>query len=768
MLWAKRAINIMMRQFELVERVLAYNPNADEALLNKAYVYAMLKHGMQTRASGDPYFAHPLEVASILTELKLDDATIVVALLHDTIEDTDATRQEIDQMFGSEIGTIVEGLTKIDRLNLVSKEKAQAENLRKLLLAVSKDVRVLLVKLADRLHNMRTIEYVKEEKKQRIAQETMDIYAPLAGRMGMQDMRSELEDISFKILQPQNYAAITNRMAELENSSKKAIEIISKELEQKFTQEGIKAQVSARIKSPWSTFAKIERESISLEMLSDIIGFRVIVENIEDCYSTLGVVHTSWQVVPGRFKDYISVPKHNDYRSIHTTIVGPGRQRVELQIRTCEMHRIAEYGIAAHALYKDNVSENLKRLEQESKAYAWLRSTIDHLTDSNYPEEFLEYTKLELFQDQVFCFTPLGRLIALPRGATPIDFAYAVHSELGDICVGAKINGSLVPLTTKLFSGAEVEIIVDQNHTLPASIEGIAATGKARAAIRKTVRLAEQKRTISLGDQMLLAILHDEGLEFGDDEINKLAQEMEQENRQELAENIGLGVITSEDLAKCAAVFKGVHRVSSKKINLPIARTADGWFALKSSDRFRFRVPRGQGGNEKSQLLDSDTEVKISPEGLVPGDRIVGIMTKEKLITIYPIHSEALVDYHNNDVRWIDVRWDILTVEKRYHKVAISMLAQNKPGMLAKISSLIAQRDANIHNMVLHQASPDFHKLIIELELTNLPQLVDVINSLKADPSISKVNRASIIEARTIKNIDWNMNNPTQQIKKNK
>ncbi|RYE53097.1 MAG: bifunctional (p)ppGpp synthetase/guanosine-3',5'-bis(diphosphate) 3'-pyrophosphohydrolase, partial [Hyphomicrobiales bacterium] len=342
----------MMRQYELVERVQAYNPNADEQLLNKAYVYAMQKHGSQKRASGDPYFNHPLEVAAILTELKLDDASIAVGLLHDTVEDTDATRAEIDQIFGGEIATIVDGLTKIERLNLVSREEAQAENLRKLLLAISQDVRVLLVKLADRLHNMRTLQYMRADKQQRIAQETMDIYAPLAGRMGMQDMRNELEDLSFRILQPDHYKAIIERLEHLQAENKETIDTITRELTERLAAEGITARVKARVKSPYSIFSKIQRKSIALEQLSDMIGFRVIVDTLEQCYTTVGLIHTTWKVVPGRFKDYISVPKHNDYRSIHTTIVGPSRQRVELQIRTVEMDRIAEFGIAAHALYK--------------------------------------------------------------------------------------------------------------------------------------------------------------------------------------------------------------------------------------------------------------------------------------------------------------------------------------------------------------------------------------------------------------------------------
>ncbi len=494
----------MMRQYELVELVQAYNPNANEALLNKAYVYAMQKHGRQTRASGDPYFAHPLEVAAILTELHLDDATIAVALLHDTIEDTDATRAEIDQLFGQEIGAIVDGLTKIDRLNLGSREEAQAENLRKLLLAISEDVRVLLVKLADRLHNMRTLEFVPEHKKKRIAQETMEIYAPLAGRMGMQDLRSELEDLSFRTLHPEQYEVIRNHLDAYAADNHAVVDEIRMELAQRFVDAGIIATVSSRLKAPFSVFKKMERKSISLEQLSDIIGFRVIVDNVDQCYKTLGVVHQTWSVVPGRFKDYISTPKQNDYRSIHTTIVGPERERVELQIRTREMNSIAEMGIAAHALYKDDISGDMNRLEKESRAYAWLRNTIEHLTEGENPQEFLEHTKLELFQDQVFCFTPRGRLIALPRGATPIDFAFAVHTDIGNSCVGCRINGTAMPLTTKLRNGDEVEIDRDEKHRPPPNWENIAITGKARAAIRRSLRLAAQERAERLASKFMM------------------------------------------------------------------------------------------------------------------------------------------------------------------------------------------------------------------------------------------------------------------------
>src|SRR5215813_9736734 len=457
----------MMRQYDLVERVRSYNPDTNEDLLNRAYVYAMKAHGAQTRASGDPYFSHPLEVAAILTDLKLDDATIVAALLHDTIEDTEATRAEIDQVFGHEIGALVEGLTKLKRLELVSREAKQAENLRKLLLAVSDDVRVLLIKLADRLHNMRTLEFVPPASRKRIADETLDIYAPLAGRMGMQEMREELEDLSFRSFDPEAYAVVKQRLDALAEKNRNLIGEIESQLVKNLQKNGVVAHVYGRRKKPFSIWTKMERKSVGFEQLSDIFGFRVVLETIEACYHALGVVHTTWPVVPGRFKDYISTPKQNDYRSIHTTVIGPGNQRVELQIRTEEMHDIAEYGIAAHTVYKDAAGAPAELLSRESNAYAWLRRTIALLAEGSNPEEFLEHTKLELFQDQVFCFTPKGKLIALPRHANVIDFAYAVHTDVGNSAVGCKINGKFAPLSSELQNGDEVEILTSKAQVAP-------------------------------------------------------------------------------------------------------------------------------------------------------------------------------------------------------------------------------------------------------------------------------------------------------------
>src|SRR5215813_5110467 len=440
----------MMRQYDLIERVRRYNPNTNEDLLNRAYVYAMRAHGEQKRASGDPYFSHPLEVAALLTDLKLDDATIAAALLHDTIEDTPATRAEIDELFGHDIGTLVEGLTKLKKLDLVTKEAKQAENLRKLLLAIADDVRVLLVKLADRLHNMRTLEHVPPPTRRRSAEETLEIYAPLAGRIGMHEMREELENLAFRELNPEAYKVVTERLDALAERHIGLIAEIEQQLKRKLADRGIVAEVRGRRKRAYSIWRKMERKAVGFEQLSDIFGFRVIVRNVPECYQALGIVHTTWPVVPGRFKDYVSTPKQNDYRSIHTTVIGPGNQRVELQIRTEEMHDIAEYGIAAHTVYKDDAGAPAELLSRESNAYAWLRRTIALLAEGSNPEEFLEHTKLELFQDQVFCFTPKGKLIALPRDATPIDFAYAVHTDVGNHAVGCKINGKIAPLASEL------------------------------------------------------------------------------------------------------------------------------------------------------------------------------------------------------------------------------------------------------------------------------------------------------------------------------
>ncbi|OYX68697.1 MAG: bifunctional (p)ppGpp synthetase/guanosine-3',5'-bis(diphosphate) 3'-pyrophosphohydrolase, partial [Rhodospirillales bacterium 35-44-4] len=477
----------MMRQFELVERVKAYDPSADEDLLNRAYVFAMKAHGSQTRESGDPYFTHPLEVAGILTRWQLDSATIATALLHDTIEDTPATYKDIQTLFGDEIAFLVDGVTKLSKIELQSDKSEQAENFRKLVLAMSKDLRVLLVKLADRLHNMRTLFATSPEKRKRVSRETMEIYAPLAERIGMHEMRNELEDLAFSYLNPEAHTRIVERLNVMRRKGEDAVSRIMAQLKEVLSEGGLHASISGREKTPYSIWRKLEKKNIEFEQLSDIMAFRVVVDDLEDCYQALGIIHSTYPMISGRFKDYISAPKANDYQSLHTTVIGPEDQRVEIQIRTVEMNDIAEMGLAAHWQYKDGKSEleNAHRFKKtKGIQYPWVQKILNILETASTPQDFFEHTKMEMFEDTVFCFTPGRELITLPKGATPVDFAYAVHSEVGDHCVGAKVNGRIVPLRSSLSHGDEVEIITTKNHIPSPEWERFVVTGKARSRIR--------------------------------------------------------------------------------------------------------------------------------------------------------------------------------------------------------------------------------------------------------------------------------------------
>ena len=743
----------MMRQYELVERVQRYKPDVNEALLNKAYVYAMQKHGHQRRASGDPYFSHPLEVAAILTDMRMDEATIAVALLHDTIEDTSATRAEIDQLFGSDMGKLVEGLTKLKKLDLVSKKAEQAENLRKLLLAISDDVRVLLVKLADRLHNMRTLDAVPPAKRQRIAEETMDIYAPLAGRMGMQDMREELEELAFRTINPEAHRAVTERLAEIYERNKGVISEIEHALSDLFIKYALYAEVKSRQKKPWSVFRKMESKALSFEQLSDLFGFRVVVANVEDCYRALCAIHTTWSMVPGRFKDYISTPKQNDYRSIHTTIVGPSRQRVELQIRTQEMDEVAEYGVAAHSIYKDHGSGAKGQdhaVSKDTNAYAWLRQTIESLAEGDNPEDFLENTKLELFQDQVFAFTPKGRLIALPRGATPIDFAYAVHTDVGDTCVGAKVNGRIMPLMTELKNGDEVEIIRSKAQVPPAAWESIVVTGKARSAIRRATKNAIRKQYSGLGTRILERAFERAGKTFSKEAIKPVLHRLARKDVEDVVAAVGRGELSSPDVLK--AVFPD-HK-EDRGLHAPPKAREEGWFNLRNAAGMLFQIPGrsssrkarkadGQGGAVPIRGVTGDLPVSFAPEGAVPGDRIVGIVQPGKGITIYPIQSPSLTAFDDQPERWIDVRWDIDDEHKERFPARVSVTAINEPGSLASIAQTIAANDANIHTLSMVRTAPDFTEMAFDLEVWDLKHLNRLLSQLKDNGSVSEVKRVN-------------------------
>ncbi|MBU3888261.1 MULTISPECIES: RelA/SpoT family protein [Methylosinus] len=733
----------MMRQYELVERVRKYNPQVDEDLLNRAYVYAMKAHGQQTRASGDPYFSHPLEVAAILTDLKLDDATIVAAVLHDTVEDTSSTLDEINRLFGPQIGKLVDGLTKIEKLDLVSKKAAQGENFRKLLLAVAEDVRVLLVKLADRLHNMRTLHFVPPEKRARIAQETLDIYAPLAGRMGMQRLREELEGLAFRHLTPEAYQAIESRLHDLRAKNGRIIKKIEKELTQEFATRGIHAAVTGRQKTPYSVWRKMERKSIAFEQLSDIFGFRIIVDDVEDCYRALGIVHTKWPSVPGRFKDYISTPKQNDYRSIHTTVIGPGHQRVELQIRTATMHEIARFGIAAHALYKDSSSdEGKEELAKESRAFKWLQDTLELLAHGDSPEEFLEHTRLELFQDQVFCFTPKGGLIALPRGATPIDFAYAVHTRVGDSAVGAKINGRIAPVLSQLQNGDEVEIIRAESHVPPAAWESLVVTGKARSAIRRATREAVRMQYAGLGRQIVTRAFERAGRPVSDEKLKAALPRLARASLEDAFAAVGRGEIYSGDVVK--SVYPDFSEERKPAPQMRLEPGEPGWFGMKSNVNVVFKAP---GASDQASAipirgLRGDVPVRFAPEGgAVPGDRIVGILTPGEGITIYPIQSPALTAFDDQPDRWLDVRWDIDPENRELFPARLVVTAINEPGTLGGLATLIGETGANIDNVAFAIHSPDFREMRFDLEVADLKHLNDIIARLRASALVSKVER---------------------------
>ncbi len=535
----------MLRQYELVERVKAYDPAANEDLINRAYVYSVKVHGSQQRASGDPYFAHPIEVAGILTRYRLDTATIVTALLHDTVEDTATTIDEIEKGFGGEVAKLVDGVTKLSKIELQSKEESQAENFRKFLLAMSADLRVLLVKLADRLHNMRTLKYIpSEDKRRRIARETLELYAPLAERIGMRDCQEELQDLAFAELNRDARDSIVKRLEFLAARGGDVVPRIIGSLDELMKAEGVAAKISGRQKTPFSIWKKMQQKAVEFEQLSDIMAFRIVVKSVADCYRALGALHSKYRVVPGRFKDYISLPKPNGYRSLHTGVFGPGGHRIEVQIRTEEMHQFAELGLAAHWQYKQNVAA------AETEAYRWLRGLLDILEQGADAEEFLEHTKLEMFQDKVFCFTPHGDLIEMPRGATPVDFAYAVHSEIGDHCVGAKINGRMVPLRTTLKNGDQVEIITSKAQTPSPEWERFVVTGKARARIRRFIRLRQRQEYLDLGQAMLEKAFVARGGSYTGKVVEPVLRQFGQSSVEDLVASVGQGNVSVGDVAK--------------------------------------------------------------------------------------------------------------------------------------------------------------------------------------------------------------------------
>jgi GTP pyrophosphokinase len=716
----------MIRQFELLEQVKAYDPGADEDALNRAYVFAMKAHGVQKRASGDPYFSHPLEVAGILTAYKLDSASIVTALLHDTIEDTPATLKEIEHHFGKEVARLVNGVTKLTRIELQSDHATQAENFRKLVLAMSEDIRVLLIKLADRLHNMRTLHHIEDpEKRRRIATETMDIYAPLAARIGMQAMKNELEDLAFAEINPDVRNSILARLGFLRKQGGDLVARIITQLGATLAEAGIKATVVGREKTSYSVWRKMWYQEVGFEQLSDIMGFRVIVDSVEECYRTLGVVHSAYAVVPDRFKDYISTAKPNGYRSLHTGVFGPERQRIEMQIRTREMHEIAEHGVAAHWIYKQGAGRT------DGRQYRWIRELLDILETAAGPEEFLEHTKLEMFRDQVFCFTPKGDLINLPRGATAVDFAYAVHSEVGDNCVGAKINGRMMPLRTQLGNGDQVEIITSKAQTPSPTWERFVVTGKARSHIRRFIRSKERDQYVQLGRAILDRAFHEEGYEFSNKALEGVLKVFKVGDADDLCADVGAGHHTGRDVVE--AVFPGTRKKKRKDEKVvPLARA-----------RTRKAKKKGKGAAIPIKGLIPGMAVHFAmccyP---LPGDRIVGIVTTGKGVTIHTIDCETLENQAETPDRWLDVAWEMDSESLDVHVARVYLTVLNEPGSLGSLSTVIAKNEGNISNLKITERSREFFDMVIDVEVRDVKHLTNIIAALRATPVINAVERA--------------------------
>jgi GTP diphosphokinase / guanosine-3',5'-bis(diphosphate) 3'-diphosphatase len=695
----------VLRQYELIEKVRAYDPDADEALINRAYVFSLKAHGSQMRASGDPYFSHPIEVAGILTDLKLDDETIVTAILHDTIEDTVATAQEIERLFGPNVARLVDGVTKLSKIEAQSENERAAENLRKFLLALSDDIRVLLVKLADRLHNMRTLHHVaSEEKRRRIARETMDIYAPLAERIGMYEMMTEMQTLAFRELEPDAYASITRRLKQLHASGGDLVSRIGLGLELHLADNGLTAEVFGREKQPYSIWKKMAERHISFEQLSDVMAFRVIVGDTADCYRALGLIHKRWPMVPGRFKDYISTPKRNGYCSLHTSVIHDSKMRIEIQIRTREMHERAERGLAAHWAYK------------EGKPVAdlpvpWIDDLVEILDHADSPEELLEHTRMAMYQDRIFAFTPKGELIQLPKGATPVDFAYAVHTDLGDRTVGAKVNGRVVPLRTLLENGDQVEILASEaQHPQPSWLRFV-VTGKARAGVRRFVRHKERDETIELGRKIY------------DEIVQRLPAELD------------------KDALKQALKRLKIESADELMIAIARKRVSDG-------NVMEALMPGSAGGDVARRPLPQRTAISI--KGLtagvayhlaacchpIPGDRIVGLRREDEEIEVHVIGCDTLAS-------GIDADWlDLAPGEGSEGAAArISVILHNVAGSLGAMAGILGANGANIVNLQLVHRDGSFHTFHLDVEVHDLAHLHAIVAGLREADAVSSVER---------------------------
>jgi GTP pyrophosphokinase len=713
----------MIRLNDILDKVSSYNPSADLDLIRKAYVFSAKVHQGQIRLSGEPYLIHPMEVTAILADLKLDVPSVITGLLHDTVEDTLTTLEEIESIFGSEVANLVDGVTKIGKINFRTKEESQAENFRKMLLAMSDDIRVILIKLADRLHNMRTLQYQPETKQRSIAKETLDIYAPIANRLGISWVKSELEDLSFRYLEQQIYYDLASKVAKKKQERESDAEQVKEIILGKLAEHGIKGDVSGRSKHLYSIFRKMESRNVDIDQIYDLIAIRVLVEDIRECYEVLGIIHSTWKPVPGRFKDYIAMPKGNMYQSLHTTVIGPFAERMEVQIRTGEMHRVAEAGIAAHWKYKEGKGYD----EKEVKRFAWLRQLLEWQHELQDSREFMDTVKVELFPEEVYVFTPKGDVKSLPRGATPIDFAYGVHTDVGHRCVGAKVNGKLVPLKYELKNGDIIEVITSPHHTPSKDWLKIVKSSRARNKIRAWIKTEERKRSISLGREIVEKEFRRYSLNYGKllkaGEIKRVATEFGFMGDEDLLASVGYGKLSCNQLlGKLLPPEKIEERQERKESRVG-------------------RIIEKLTKKSSSAIQISGVEDVLVRFGKccnpVPGDDITGFITRGRGVTIHT--SDCAIALDCDPERRVDVAWN--RTRKVALPVKIRVSCHDQKGILANISQAIANCEANIASASIHSTVDKRGINLFEVEITDLDHLNRVINNIMKVNGVTKVER---------------------------
>ncbi|MDC3082778.1 bifunctional (p)ppGpp synthetase/guanosine-3',5'-bis(diphosphate) 3'-pyrophosphohydrolase [Pelagibacteraceae bacterium] len=703
-------INKMHKEIELIT---SYLTNEEKDKVRHALKLSEQAHSNQLRNSGDPFITHPLEVAKILTSIKLDADSIVAGLLHDTLEDTNLNIKEISKNFGNQIVELVDGLTKINKYSLKVKNQKFGENYKKLILATTKDLRVILVKLADRLHNMRTIQFIKDEnKKTKIALETLEVFAPLAQRLGMKEWQDELEDISFEVINPDAKKTIVERLEYLKSKDDNIVDEIRYELKNIFFQEDLFCKVEGRIKSPYSIWNKIKNKNISFEQLSDIMAFRIITNSTRECYRCLGIIHRQYPYIQGRFKDFISAPKSNGYRALHTSVMGPKNKKIEIQFRSNVMDQIADFGIASHWKYKD--PKKIK--EKDAREYKWVYDLVDSMNSSVTQDELIQNSKLKVFQNDIFVFTPKGHLIELPKNATPVDFAYAIHSQIGDKCVAAKINDKLQPLKTILNNGDQIEIITSESSQPSPLWQRFAVTTKVKSQLRRFFRFKKKEEHIIFGREILINYFQKENYEFNKNTEQKILDDYKYKSINDLYASIGAGEITALSVIK--KIYPEYNYIPVSKFNGNIQNT----IKLK-----------GLTAGMSYHLAGCCSPLK--------GDSIVGIVTAGIGVAVHTLDCDTLTSYQDAPDRWLNISWDNQKILDTISNARIVVVLFNKPGSLGKVTTVIAKNNGNISNILFSVRKPDFFEIIIDIEVRDANHLQNIIAALRMEKEVSSLER---------------------------